>query len=97
MTDAVIFDRMRRLIGRDCRWLGQACRVVEVLPREARLVLELREETPPVQIDQYGQATYRANDILELPLFDAHGDFSEELMLLLDELSDSPLASASGD
>lgn len=93
MTDHIIIERLRRLIGRDCRWLGRTCRIVEVLPAEATLVLELREDRPPVQIDQYGQAAYRANEILELALFDADGGFSEDLMLLLDGLTDQPPAS----
>jgi len=96
MTDHVIIHRLRRLIGRDCRWLGRDCRIVEVLPQEARLVLEMQEETPPVQIDQYGQAAYRGNEIVELPLFDDAGGFSEDLMLLLDELTDDARATAGG-
>jgi hypothetical protein len=96
MTDHVIIQRLRGLIGRDCRWLGRHCRIVEMLSDEARLVLELQEETPPVQIDQYGQAAYRANEIVELPLFDADGGFSEDLMLLLDQLTDDAQATAAG-
>jgi hypothetical protein len=94
MSDGTVIRRLHRLIGRDCRWLGRSCRIVDVLPQEARLVLELHEEMPPVQLDQYGQAAYRANEILELPLFDADGGFSEDLMLLLDGLTDEPRTTA---
>ncbi|MGB5830376.1 MAG: hypothetical protein WBG92_00055 [Thiohalocapsa sp.] len=85
MHDAQGFtERLRQLIGRDCHYYGRNCRIVEVLPAEARVVLEFRETTPPIQSDQYGQAAYRCNEHLEVPLFDVAGDLSEELIHLLE-------------
>ncbi len=88
MTDQAIIERLHRLIGRDCRYLGRPCRVIDVLGHERRLVLEAREATPPIQADQYGQAVSRSNEIIELPLFDQNDDLSEDLMLLLDALTE---------
>jgi len=85
MNDADPFiERLRQLIGRNCSFYGRDCRVVEVLNADARLVLETHEETPPIQIDQYGQAAYRSNEHIEVALFDAAGELSEELQHLLD-------------
>jgi hypothetical protein len=77
-------ERLRQFIGRDCRFYGRDCRVVEVLNADARLVLETRDGTPPIQIDQYGQAAYRSNEHIEVALFNAAGDLSEELLHVLD-------------
>lgn len=79
-------DRLHQLVGRNCRFYGRACRVVEVLTAEACLVLETHEATPPIQIDQYGQAAYRSNEHIEVALFDATGELSEELLHLLDSV-----------
>ncbi len=79
-------ERLRRLIGRDCQFYGRPCRIVDVLAEDGRMVLEARETTPPIQTDQYGQATYRANDHIEVAFFDSAGEFSEELTHLLDGL-----------
>jgi hypothetical protein len=88
MNDSQSFmERLRRIIGRECRFYGRSCRVVEILIDEGLLVLESREPTPPIQADQYGQAAYRANDHIEVTLFDQAGDLSEDLMQLLDGLS----------
>jgi len=90
-NDASAFtERLRGLIGRDCLYYGRQCRIVELLATEARLVLEAREAVPPIQADQYGQAAHRANEHIELALFDAAGDFSEELMHLLDGIRQHP-------
>ena len=88
-ADAFI-QQLRQLIGSDCHYYGRQCRIVEVLATEARVVLEAREATPPIQADQYGQATHRANEHIEVALFDAAGEFSEELMHLLDSVRRDP-------
>jgi hypothetical protein len=80
-------QRLRRLIGRDCRFYGRSCRIVDILIDDGRFVLETRDSTPPIQTDQYGQATCRANDHIDVSLFDQAGDMSEDLMHLLDGLA----------
>lgn len=85
MHDADPFiERLQQLIGRHCRFYGRDCRVVEVLHADARLVLETEDATPPIQMDQYGQAAYRSNEHIEVALFDTEGELSEELQHLLD-------------
>ncbi|ESQ13599.1 MAG TPA: hypothetical protein DDY14_02820 [Chromatiaceae bacterium] len=87
MNDADIFiQRLRQLIGQNCSFYGRDCRIVEILMAEAHVVLECREATPPIQADQYGQAISRANEHIEVALFDDAGELSEELMDLLDSV-----------
>ncbi len=90
MSDDPFIQRLRSLIGRNCRYLGRDCRIVEVLcetqASPAQLVLEAIDQVPPIQTDQFGQAVFRANEHIEIPLQGPEGDFSEELMLLLETL-----------
>ena len=90
MSDDPFIQRLRSLIGRDCRYLGRDCRIVEVLSETqaspGQLVLEAIDGLPPIQTDQFGQAVFRANEHIEIPLQGPEGDFSEELMLLLETL-----------
>lgn len=86
--DRGFLQRLRKLIGRDCEFLGKRCRLVEVLADEGVLILEAHERLPPIQTDQYGQAAYRANDLMQIPIFGRDGtSFSEEIMDLLACLS----------
>jgi len=83
-----LLQRLRKLIGRDCEFLGKHCRLVEILEDEGVLVLETHEQLPPIQKDQYGHASYRANDTMQIPIFGRDGtSFSEEIMDLLACLS----------
>jgi hypothetical protein len=73
--------RLRKLIGRDCRYLGKHCLVVDLLTDERLLILEIQERLPPIRTDQYGQATYRSNELLQIPIFGNDDTcFSEEIM-----------------
>jgi len=88
MTDDGFLDRLRGLIGRDCEYLGRHCRLVEVLPGDGILVLEQHGGVPPIQSDQYGHASHRGNEIIQVPIFGADRDhFSDELMDLFACLS----------
>jgi hypothetical protein len=76
--------RLRRLIGRDCAHAGRRCKLIEILADEGTIVLETRGGIPPIQTDQYGQAAYRANEIIQVPIFGPDSDeLSEDLMELL--------------
>lgn len=87
-NDRGLLERLRNLIGRDCDYLGRRCRLIEVLADEGILVLEVRERLPPIQTDQYGQAVYRANDLMQVPIFDRNGSlFSDEIMDLFNNLN----------
>ena len=88
MEDKGFLDRLRGLIGRDCEYLGGRCRLLEVLADEGTIVLERRDRLPPIQTDQYGQASHRAQDIVQIPIFGADRDhFSDELLDLFACLS----------
>jgi hypothetical protein len=90
MSDDPFTQRLRALIGRDCQYFGRDCRIVEVLPETdsgpGHLVLEAFDALPPIQTDQFGQAVFRANEHIEVPIQDRDGGFTEELMHLLDSI-----------
>ena len=88
MSDQLFLDRLRRLIGRDCKYFGRSCRLVEILPDQDLMVLEHQEAIPPIQTDQYGQASFRGNEVIHIPIYGRDRDnFSEEMMDLLTCLS----------
>jgi hypothetical protein len=88
MKDDGFLDRLRGLIGRDCEYLGGRCRLVEILADEGTIVLERRGGLPPIQPDQYGHASHRSNEVIQIPIFGADRDhFSDELMDLFARLS----------
>jgi hypothetical protein len=89
-------QRLRQLIGRECRFYGRPCRVVEILFAERRVVLEARDRLPPILPDQYGQATFRGHEHIEVPMFSGNETFSEDLLHLLDGLRASGVGAASG-
>lgn len=90
MTHDPFIERLRGLIGRNCCYFGRDCRIVEILPETdtgaGQLVLEAFESLPPIQTDQFGQAVARANEHIEVPIQGSDGEFTEELMHLLDSL-----------
>jgi hypothetical protein len=88
MNDATFTERLRKLIGRQCRFYGRPCRIVEVLAGEGRMILEARDSLPPIQMDQYGQAAYRANEHIEVNLYAADNALSEDLIHVLEGLRD---------
>lgn len=86
--DRRFLERLQRLIGRDCSYLGRRCSVVDILWDEGALILQGREQLPPIQTDQYGQATSRSNELLQVPIFDKEGTaFSDEIMDLFSSLT----------
>jgi hypothetical protein len=79
-----LLQHLRKLVGRDCIYLGKTCRLVELLEAEETLVLEIKEPLPPIQTDQYGQPAFRSNEVLHLPVFGLdHNVPSDELADLL--------------
>ncbi|MCG6861901.1 MAG: hypothetical protein LJE70_11565 [Chromatiaceae bacterium] len=86
-VDRLLLQRLRKLIGRNCDYVGKKCLVVDVLSDEHALILEAREHLPPIQSDQYGRAAHRSNEMLQIPIFDDdRTKFSEELMDLFASL-----------
>jgi len=86
-NDLDLLTRLRKLIGRECEFLGKRCRLVEVLADQGVLILETRERLPPIQTNQYGQAAYRGNDTIQVPIFGPDRSlFSDEIMDLFANL-----------
>lgn len=90
VDDGIFLERLRGLIGRECEYLGRRCRLIEVLAEDESLVLEVRELLPPIQTDQYGQAAYRAPEVIQVPIFAGHDELSEDLRDLLARLKAAP-------
>jgi hypothetical protein len=87
MNDHTLFHRLRKLIGRRCRHLGQRCTVLEVLEDEGVLVLRCEEGPPPIQRDQFDQPLRRAAETLLIQVLDTDGSrLSPDLMDLLSSL-----------
>ncbi len=90
MNNQTYSQRLRTLIGRNCQYFGRDCRIVEILPEtdtdHGQLVLEVFDALPPIQTDQFGQAVFRGNEHIEVPIQGTQGEFSDELMHLLDGL-----------
>jgi hypothetical protein len=96
LVESRFTNRLRRLIGRECRYLGRRCRLVEVLGDEGALVLEVQEETPPIQTDQYGHPANRANELLQVAITGSdQSELSEEVLELL-SLLDGPGRGSAG-
>jgi hypothetical protein len=54
------------------------------------LVLESHEEIPPIQTDQYGHPNFRANALIQVPIFGTdRQQLSDELLDLLSQLDDT--------
>lgn len=66
-------DRLRSLIGRECTHEGRRCRILDLLPRDNLLILQSEHGQPEIQLDQYGQAGSRGQEIHEIPLFKLDG------------------------
>jgi hypothetical protein len=96
MNTQIDTQRFRTLIGRDCQYFGRSCRIVEVLPEndldQGQLVLEVFDALPPIQTDQFGQAVFRSNEHIEVPIQGSQGELSDELMHLLDGLGSASAA-----
>ncbi len=60
----------RVLVGRQVRYGGHVCRVVEVLETEQALVLRCEGELRSIQGDQFGKASRRVQPCLTLSLYD---------------------------
>jgi len=84
LNDPGFIQRLRLLIGRNCLYLGRHCQLVEILAEEGTLVLEVREAIPPIQPNLYGQATYRANEVMHVQIFaEDRESLSDDLLELL--------------
>jgi hypothetical protein len=87
--DQEVLRRLRNLIGRNCAYLGRRCLIIDVVSEEGALILETREGPPPIQVDQYGQPTNRANELLQVPIYGSGESwYSEEILDLFASLDE---------
>ena len=92
MIDPVLLQRLRALLGRECRHEGETCRVIDLLPLEGVLVLESSSARPGIQLDQFGRASHRAPAISQIGILGPDGKgLSDELRQLVDGLTDCRL------
>lgn len=96
MVDSAFINRLRRLIGRECHYLGRRCRLIEILGEEGAVVLELQEATPPIQTDQYGHPVHRANELVQIPIAGSDPDKPSDELLELLPLLGSPGTGSAG-
>lgn len=83
--DAALLQRLRTLLGHRCEYDGQVWRLIDILPGEGLAVLESDLARPPIQMDQYGRASHRANAILEIRILDPAEDaLTPEMQDLID-------------
>jgi hypothetical protein len=87
--DQEVLRRLRNLIGRDCAYLGRRCLIIDVVSEEGALILQTREGPPPIQVDQYGHPTNRANELLQVPIYGSGESwYSEEILDLFASLDE---------
>jgi len=79
-------DQLTGLLGRTWRRQGHYWRIIDLLPEAGLLVLESADGLPAIQLDQFGRASHRANELRQIPLFDARGGLSNDLQALLGDL-----------
>jgi hypothetical protein len=83
--DTALLQRLRTLLGHRCEHDGQVWRLIDILPGEGLAVLESDLDRPPIQMDQYGRASHRANAILQVKILDpVEGALTLEMQGLLD-------------
>ena len=91
--DPALIQRLRMLIGHRCEHDGQVWRLIDILPGEGLAVLESDLARPPIQMDQYGRASHRANAIIQVRILDpVESELTLEMQDLLDCLQSTPRA-----
>lgn len=82
---------LRALVGREVRYQGLRCTLVDILEDPAIAVLRPLGADPVIQADNYGQPMRHAPQIYELPVFAADGHtLSAELQLISVPGTDPP-------
>lgn len=78
-----ILEELARLVGREVRYQGMPCTVVEVLHDPPMLVLRPVDAEPVIQPDNFGKPMRHAPQLFELPVFAGDGrGLSAELKLV---------------
>jgi hypothetical protein len=78
-----ILEDLARLVGREVRYQGMSCSVIEVLHDPPMLVLRPVGAEPVIQPDNFGKPARHAPPLFELPVFAGDGrSLSAELKLV---------------
>ena len=78
-----ILAQLAALAGREVRYQGMRCTVVDVLRDPPMLVLRPVGATPVIQADNFGKPMRHAPQLFELPVFGSDGrSLSAELKLV---------------
>ena len=81
--DPDILARLQALAGREVRYQGMRCLVVEILHDPPMLVLRPVGAEPVIQADNFGKPMRHAPQLFELPVFGGDGrTLSAELKLV---------------
>lgn len=88
---ADILEQLGALVGREVRYQGMRCTVVEVLHDPPMLVLRPVGAEPVIQSDNFGKPMRHAPQLFELPVFAGDGrGLSAELRLVTVPPAPSP-------
>jgi hypothetical protein len=92
-TSGVTLERLRALVGRELRYQGMRCVLVEVLDEPPMVVVRPIDAAPVIQADSFGNPIRHAPQLFELPVFAPDGvSLSAELRLVSVPGDDPPAA-----
>lgn len=92
-TCGATLERLRSLVGRELRYQGMRCLLVEVLDEPPMVVLRAVDAAPVIQADSFGNPIRHAPQLFELPVFAPDGtSLSSELGLVSLPADEPPAA-----
>ena len=86
MTADTLHRKLQQLIGDRFDYLGEVWILIEVLSDVDTLVLRRCDDCRPAapQANAYGMPNRRAEETLTLPISDAAGGYSQDILILLE-------------
>lgn len=86
MSSDPIYHRLQRIIGDRFFYLDEVWILIEVLSDVDSLVLQRCKDCQPHHVQQnlYGMPNRRVMETLTLRISDVHGNYSEDVMILLE-------------
>ena len=86
MTTDTLHHRLQKLIGDRFDYLGEVWTLIEVLKDADTVVLRRCGNCQPAapQPNAYGVPNRRAEETLTLPISDTDGDYSQDILVLLE-------------
>lgn len=86
MSSDPIYHRLQQIIGDRFSYLDEIWILIEVLSDVDSLVLQRCTDCQPLRVQQnlYGMPNRRAMETLTLRISDVHGNYSEDVLVLLE-------------